>query len=154
MLNNNETTHANIHKGDGISRRGFITRSALTGLAATSVLTHFATSAQAQTAGRPAGVGSQSTALPRRRLGTLEVSAIGLGCMSMKSGTYNPPRSKEEMIPVIRSAVERGVTLSDTAEIYGPFTDEELVGDPKPRNPQQFGRSQDDLRQSAGRQQN
>lgn len=67
--------------------------------------------------------------LPKRRLGALEVSAIGLGCMGMKSGSYNPPRSKEEMIPVIRGAVERGVTFFDTAEIYGPLSDEELVGE-------------------------
>ncbi len=64
-----------------------------------------------------------------RKLGSLKVSSIGLGCMSMTSGTYNPPRSRKEMIPVIRGAVERGVALFDTAEIYGPFTDEELVGE-------------------------
>lgn len=67
---------------------------------------------------------------PRRKLGAnLEVSALGLGCMSMTSGTYNPPRSPEAMIPVIRGAVDRGITLFDTAEIYGPHTDEELVGE-------------------------
>lgn len=65
----------------------------------------------------------------KRKLGDLEVSAIGLGCMSMKSGSYNPPRDKKEMIPVIRGAVDLGVTFFDTAEVYGPFTDEELVGE-------------------------
>lgn len=64
-----------------------------------------------------------------RKLGSLEVSPIGLGCMSMSSGSYNPPRSKEDMIPVIRGAVDRGVTFFDTAEYYGPFTNEELVGE-------------------------
>lgn len=64
-----------------------------------------------------------------RMLGDLEVSPIGLGCMSMSSGHYNPPRSKEEMIPIIRGAVDRGVTFFDTAEYYGPFTNEELVGE-------------------------
>lgn len=64
-----------------------------------------------------------------RMLGDLEVSPIGLGCMSMKSGSYNPPRANEEMIPVIRGAVDLGVTFFDTAEVYGPFTDEELVGE-------------------------
>lgn len=49
--------------------------------------------------------------------------------MSMTSGSYNPPRPKEEMIPVIRGAVDRGVTFFDTAEVYGPFTNEELVGE-------------------------
>lgn len=65
----------------------------------------------------------------RRMLGELEVSALGLGCMSMSSGSYNPPRDKEDMIPVIRGAVDRGVTFFDTAEFYGPFTNEELVGE-------------------------
>ncbi len=64
----------------------------------------------------------------KRKLGSLEVSPIGLGCMSMTSGHYNPPRSFEEMEPVIRGAVDRGVNFFDTAEIYGPFTNEELVG--------------------------
>jgi len=58
----------------------------------------------------------------------LEVSAIGLGCMGMSSG-YGPPKDKGEMIALIRSAVERGVTFFDTAEIYGPFINEELVGE-------------------------
>lgn len=65
----------------------------------------------------------------KRKLGSLEVSPVGLGCMSMKSGTYNLPRDTKEMIPVIRGAVDSGVTLFDTAEVYGPFTDEELVGE-------------------------
>jgi aryl-alcohol dehydrogenase-like predicted oxidoreductase len=65
----------------------------------------------------------------RRMLGTLEVSAIGLGCMSMTSGSYTPPRSKDAMIPVIRGAVDLGVMFFDTAEVYGPFTNEEYVGE-------------------------
>jgi len=60
--------------------------------------------------------------------GNLEVSAIGLGCMSMSFG-YGPAGDKQEMISVIRSAVEQGVTFFDTAEVYGPFTNEELVGE-------------------------
>ena len=60
--------------------------------------------------------------------GNLEVSAIGLGCMSMSFG-YGPAGDKQEMINVIRSAVEQGVTFFDTAEVYGPFTNEELVGE-------------------------
>src|SRR3989338_834187 len=58
----------------------------------------------------------------------LEVSAIGLGCMSM-SGAYGQPKDKQEMITVLRAAVERGVTYFDTAEAYGPFANEELVGE-------------------------
>lgn len=66
----------------------------------------------------------------KRKLGNsnLEVSALGLGCMGM-STAYGPPANREEMISLIHSAVERGVTFFDTAEIYGPFTNEELVGE-------------------------
>ena len=60
--------------------------------------------------------------------GNLEVSALGLGCMGMSFG-YGPAGDKREMIAVIRSAVEQGVTFFDTAEVYGPFTNEELVGE-------------------------
>jgi aryl-alcohol dehydrogenase-like predicted oxidoreductase len=68
--------------------------------------------------------------MQKRKLGNsnLEVSAIGLGCMGM-SFSYGPPEAKQEMISLIRSAVERGVTFFDTAEVYGPFTNEELVGE-------------------------
>jgi aryl-alcohol dehydrogenase-like predicted oxidoreductase len=68
--------------------------------------------------------------MQKRKLGksNLEVSAIGLGCMGMSFG-YGPAGEKQEMISVIRGAVERGVTFFDTAEVYGPFTNEELVGE-------------------------
>ena len=68
--------------------------------------------------------------MQKRKLGNsnLEVSAIGLGCMGMSFG-YGPAKDKQEMISLIRSAVERGVTFFDTAEVYGPFTNEELVGE-------------------------
>jgi aryl-alcohol dehydrogenase-like predicted oxidoreductase len=67
--------------------------------------------------------------MQKRRLGTsLEVSAIGLGCMGM-SHAYGPAADKREMIALLRSAVDRGVTFFDTAQIYGPFTNEELVGE-------------------------
>ena len=68
--------------------------------------------------------------MQKRKLGksNLEVSALGLGCMGMSFG-YGPAGDKQEMIAVIRAAVERGVTFFDTAEVYGPFTNEELVGE-------------------------
>src|SRR5438309_154429 len=68
--------------------------------------------------------------MQKRKLGNsgLEVSAIGLGCMGM-TFSYGPPADKQEMISLIRSAVERGVTFFDTAEVYGPLTNEELVGE-------------------------
>src|SRR5256885_280342 len=68
--------------------------------------------------------------MQKRKLGKsgLEVSALGLGCMGMSFG-YGPAADKKEMISLIRSAVERGVTFFDTAEVYGPFTNEALVGE-------------------------
>jgi aryl-alcohol dehydrogenase-like predicted oxidoreductase len=68
--------------------------------------------------------------MQQRRLGSsgLEVSAIGLGCMSMTGG-YSDTPDRQEMISLIRTAVDRGVTFFDTAEIYGPYANEELVGE-------------------------
>jgi aryl-alcohol dehydrogenase-like predicted oxidoreductase len=68
--------------------------------------------------------------MQKRKLGKsgLEVSALGLGCMGM-SFSYGPPADKKEMISLIRTAVGRGITFFDTAEVYGPFTNEELVGE-------------------------
>jgi len=68
--------------------------------------------------------------MQKRKLGksNLEVSAIGLGCMGM-SFSYGPPKDKQEMTSLLRAAVERGITFFDTAEVYGPFTNEELVGE-------------------------
>jgi aryl-alcohol dehydrogenase-like predicted oxidoreductase len=68
--------------------------------------------------------------MQKRTLGksNLEVSALGLGCMGM-SFSYGPPKDKQEMIALLRAAVERGVTFFDTAEVYGPFTNEELLGE-------------------------
>src|SRR5450631_906567 len=68
--------------------------------------------------------------MQKRKLGNsnLEVSAIGLGCMGM-SFSYGPPKDKKEMTALLGAAVERGVTFFDTAEVYGPFTNEELLGE-------------------------
>src|ERR1700757_3917815 len=68
--------------------------------------------------------------MQKRKLGksNLEVSALGLGCMGM-SFSYGPPKDKKEMTAILRAAVERGVTFFDTAEVYGPFLNEELVGE-------------------------
>src|SRR5580700_8069960 len=73
---------------------------------------------------------SEGEAMQKRKLGknNLEVSAIGLGCMGM-SFSYGPPKDKQEMIALIRAAVERGITFFDTAEVYGAYTNEELVGE-------------------------
>jgi aryl-alcohol dehydrogenase-like predicted oxidoreductase len=68
--------------------------------------------------------------MQKRKLGSsnLEVSALGLGCMGM-SFSYGPPKDKQEMTALLRAAVERGITFFDTAEVYGPFTNEELLGE-------------------------
>src|SRR4051794_1732309 len=66
--------------------------------------------------------------MQKRKLGDLEVSAIGLGCMGMSFG-YGPPMDRQAAIALTRAAVERGVTFFDTAEVYGPYTNEELVGE-------------------------
>src|SRR5271155_695616 len=68
--------------------------------------------------------------MQKRKLGrsNLEVSAIGLGCMGM-SFSYGPPKDKQEMISLLRTAVDRGITFFAPAEVYGPFTNEELVGE-------------------------
>src|SRR5580700_5803699 len=68
--------------------------------------------------------------MQKRKLGKtgLEVSALGFGCMGM-SFSYGPPKDKKEMTDLLRAAVERGITFFDTAGVYGPFTNEELVGE-------------------------
>ena len=77
--------------------------------------------------GAPSDVAGQVSNLSSRKLGELEVSAIGAGCMSI-SANYGPPADKTQGIQVMRAAYERGVTFFDTAEVYGPYTNEELVG--------------------------
>ena len=124
MMNNNQNTlKMKIQDNPGINRRSFITRSTLIGVGLTAT-----SSAWASAKSNDRKI-TNSPSAEKRKLGSLEVSPIGLGCMSMTSGSYNPPRSKEEMIPVIRGAVDQGVTFFDTAEVYGPFTNEELVGE-------------------------
>lgn len=103
--------------GFGMDRREFIM--AGMAIAATAMLPPIAFGAPPQ---------KQISPLSRRKLGALEVSALGLGCMSMNGGQYNPPKDEREMIRLIHTAVDRGVDFFDTAEVYGPFINEELVG--------------------------
>ena len=122
--------HDSQHHREGIrkpGRRDFMATGL--GLAAVSLMTQLGACAST---GATAGAGNKRVAskpLPTRKLGGLEVSAIGLGCMSMNGGQYNAPKDKHEMIPVIHAAIDRGVTFFDTAEVYGPFINEELVGE-------------------------
>lgn len=104
------------------NRREFFKSAALAG--AGMVMTP----ALAMSSGDRIHLNSAST-LPTRKLGALEVSGIGLGCMSMVAGTYNPTPPKKDMIAHLRKAVERGVTFFDTAEVYGPYGSEEVVGE-------------------------
>lgn len=125
MKKDKKASGLKIQKGSGINRRNFLAKSILAGVGLSSVSSSWAAT------GSDTGKGSNdaiATINERRKLGSLEVSPIGLGCMSMTSGHYNPPRSNEEMVPVIRGAVDQGVTFFDTAEYYGPFSNEALVG--------------------------
>lgn len=111
-----------------LGRREFMTKAALTGAALVSGASTWAGSPVAPTAienlQRPFG-GKEK--MGKRRLGNLEVSAIGAGCMSI-SANYGPPADIGQGIHTLRTAFENGVTFFDTAEVYGPFTNEELVG--------------------------
>jgi len=114
--------------GNEINRRRFFKHAALASaglVMGSSVLTASTGSDKSskQIQNNPESLGE------KRKLGQLEVSGLGLGCMSMVAGTYNPTPPKQEMIAHIRKAVERGVTFFDTAEVYGPYTSEELVGE-------------------------
>lgn len=74
-------------------------------------------------------VRAATTVTGRRRLGSLEVSTIGLGCQTMPGGLYGPVSSRDDMVAIIRSAVDQGVTFFDTAEAYGPFESERILGE-------------------------
>jgi aryl-alcohol dehydrogenase-like predicted oxidoreductase len=117
MKSDKEKGNINREENNGISRRNFIMNTALAGAGLIIGQSGFAT---------PQKLASGK--LDRRMLGSLEVSSLGLGCMSM-AGVYNESQPKNEMIAVIRNAVEQGVTFFDTAEVYGPFYSEEIVGE-------------------------
>ncbi len=97
-------------------RRNFLTRAAVVGAALTGAPTAWAA------ASNPRG------AMKTRRLGSLVVSEVGAGCMSI-SANYGPPADRKQGIQVIRTAFDKGVTFFDTAEVYGPYTNEDLVGE-------------------------
>lgn len=122
-------TKAGPQEDEGVpigSRRAFITRAALIG-AAVSAGSMLGLGA-AQDAGARTVLATGPMAMKKRQLGTLEVSEIGAGCMNM-SGNYNVAMPREEGIKTLRTAFENGVTFFDTAEVYGPYTNEALVGE-------------------------
>lgn len=118
-------------QGNGVNRRDFLTKSALisAGLALGPLSL---AGAPNETAGnvlpKATDAKQKPGAMDRRKLGRLEVSALGLGCLPMV-GFYGGPNSRREMVKLIRTAYEQGVTFFDTAEVYGPFLDEEILGE-------------------------
>jgi len=119
MKKNKQATGSNTHDRRALSRRDFLANTALIGAGlAVGPLSWAASSDQ------PKEINKMNT----RSLGKLKVSAISSGCMSI-SANYGPPAPRDQGIKVIRTAFEKGVTFFDTAEVYGPYTNEELVGE-------------------------
>jgi aryl-alcohol dehydrogenase-like predicted oxidoreductase len=131
MNKNKQITGSNTQDRRALSRRDFLANTAVlgTGLAVGPLL-------WAASSDQPKEINNGSDQGPRReknnmktrKLGKLEVSEIGFGCMSI-SANYGPPADRNQGIQVIRTAFENGVTFFDTAEVYGPYTNEELVGE-------------------------
>ena len=113
-----ESTGSNTYQGTVMTRRELLTKAALVG--AGLAVAPMAWSASPEPKG--------TINMKKRKLGKLEVSELGAGCMSI-SANYGPPADRSQGIELIRTAYERGVTFFDTAEVYGPFTSEELVGE-------------------------
>jgi aryl-alcohol dehydrogenase-like predicted oxidoreductase len=107
----------------GISRRDLMARTALMGAGLA-----IGPSLLAACSDQPQETGSRNNSMPTRKLGALEVSELGAGCMSI-SANYGPPADRNQGIRAIRTAHDKGVTFFDTAEVYGPHTSEELVGE-------------------------
>lgn len=106
------------------TRRDFLTSTAIAGVATLTLSPSLALAGE-----KPSHLNKEKTEnMNHRKLGKLEVSALGAGCMNL-SGNYNPAVNKEQGIKVIREAHEKGVTFFDTAEVYGPYTNEVLVGE-------------------------
>jgi aryl-alcohol dehydrogenase-like predicted oxidoreductase len=134
-VNKNEQANANSGERRAVSRRDFVANAALIG-AGLAVAPLLACERELPESGGPAkgatraagGSSVETRTLGTRKLGALEVSALGHGCMSI-SANYGPPADRKQGIDVIRAAHEKGVMFFDTAEVYGPYTNEELVGE-------------------------
>jgi aryl-alcohol dehydrogenase-like predicted oxidoreductase len=126
MSNREDTNSVFFSKEKSVSRRDFLTNTTLisAGLAVSN-FSWAASNHSGVTGNLNSKVGCD---MKTRKLGSLEVSEIGAGCMSI-SANYGPPADKEQGIRVMRRAYEKGVTFFDTAEVYGPFTNETLVGE-------------------------
>ena len=119
MRENKQATGSNTRDCRALSRRNFLANAALLGAGFAAEPSLWAASSD-----QPKAINKMKT----RKLGQLEVSELGAGCMSI-SANYGPPAPREQGIKVIRTAHEKGVTLFDTAEVYGPYRNEELVGE-------------------------
>jgi len=119
MDNNKQATGSNTQHRRALSRRDFVTKTALVGAGLLVGKLSWAASSD-----QPKEINKMKT----RKLGQLRASELGAGCMSI-SANYGPPAPKDQGIKVIRAAHEKGVTFFDTAEVYGPYTNEELVGE-------------------------
>src|SRR5215204_1055122 len=131
MEKNNRATGSNAQDRLALSRRDFLAKTALAGAGlAVGPLLLAACSHQPEeiTSTSNKGLDGGKNRMRTRKLGKLEVSELGAGCMSI-SANYGPPADKTQGIEVIRAAHEKGVTFFDTAEVYGPYTSEELVGE-------------------------
>jgi aryl-alcohol dehydrogenase-like predicted oxidoreductase len=131
MEKNKQASESNAQDRQALSRRDFLAKSTLLGAGlAVGPLLLTACSAQPKQINNTSnkGLDSGKNKMKTRKLGKLEVSELGAGCMSI-SANYGPPANRNQGIQVIRAAHEKGVTLFDTAEVYGPYTSEELVGE-------------------------
>jgi aryl-alcohol dehydrogenase-like predicted oxidoreductase len=131
MKKNKQATGSNTQDRGALSRREFLANTAViwAGLAVGPLL-WAASSDQPKEInnGSDQGIRREKNNMKTRKLGKLEVSEIGFGCMSI-SANYGPPADRNQGIQVIRTSYEKGVTFFDTAEVYGPYTNEELVGE-------------------------
>ena len=131
MEKNKQGTGSNTEDRRALSRRDFLANTAVIGGGlAVGPLLWAASSDQPKQInnGSDQGIRREKNNMKTRKLGKLEVSEIGFGCMSI-SANYGPPADRNQGIQVIRTAFEKGVTFFDTAEVYGPYTNEELVGE-------------------------
>ncbi|WP_369811326.1 aldo/keto reductase [Hymenobacter convexus] len=131
MQTNLLSTEGPAGPGRDLSRRDFVTKAALLGAglaAAPALLAAAPEPTKPHLNGHDQAPPTPNHAMKTRRLGTLAVSEMGAGCMSI-SANYGPPADKKQGIQLLRTAYEQGVRFFDTAEVYGPYTSEELVGE-------------------------
>jgi aryl-alcohol dehydrogenase-like predicted oxidoreductase len=131
MNNKKRTSELSVYRNPEISRRNFLSSAAFAsaGLVVSPLLSS-ASSNEPENDSNPLEnkPSKKEDKMKKRNLGTLEVSALGSGCMSI-SANYGPPADRTQGIKTIRTAYENGVTFFDTAEVYGPYTNEDLVGE-------------------------